>query len=118
LFSADALVKEENVCFHALRVENSSGKPQQGVNVALLQQSSSDCLACATFKQNVVRHNDSRYSIRLEQTVNVLHEVELFVRSRGEKVCALICQRLFGGFAFFVDDGNAGLFANGGFVST
>src|SRR5206468_9877398 len=40
LFSANALVEEENVCLHSLRIEDSGRQSQERMHIALLQQSS------------------------------------------------------------------------------
>ena len=50
LFTGRLAVKEEDVSFNTLGVEYPRGKPQEGVDITLMEQSSSDCLPCTAFE--------------------------------------------------------------------
>ena len=58
------------------------------MNLALVQQLAPNGLAGAPFEENVVRNDDCRPAVLLQQRFYVLEEVELFVGSRSPKVVA------------------------------
>ena len=65
LFSANSFIKEENIRFDSLRIEDSGGKPQECMDIGLLQDAASNCLAGAAFKENVVGNYNRRSAISL-----------------------------------------------------
>ena len=88
-FAGRLLVEEENVGFHALRIEQAGRQTQERVDLALVQQLAADGLACAAFEEHVVRHHDRRPAVLLQQGFDVLEEVELLVGGRRPEVVAL-----------------------------
>ena len=88
-------VEEQDVGLHALGVEDAGRQPQQGVDIALLQQLAADCLACPALKQHVVGHDDGGAAVDLQQGLDVLDEVELLVRRGCPEVVADVGQGLF-----------------------
>ena len=55
--SAGPVVKEKDVCLYALGVEDARGQPQQGVDVAVVEQAFSDGFSCTAFEEHVVGKN-------------------------------------------------------------
>ncbi len=49
------------------------------MDVGLLEQLAADCLAGASLKQDVVRHDDGRSAVLPKDREDVLDEVELLV---------------------------------------
>ena len=86
--------KKSDVRLHALRVEDAGRQAQQRVDVALLEQLAADRLAGAALEEHVVRHDDGRPAVLLQQRLDVLQEVELLVGGRGPEVVAVDDERL------------------------
>jgi len=82
-------VEEHHVRLHATGVEDPGRQPQQGVDVALLQQSPPDGLAGSALKQDVVGDDDGGASVDGEQRPDMLQEVELLVGGGGPEVLLL-----------------------------
>ena len=83
------------------------------MHVALVQQLAPDRLARAALEQHVVGHDHRGAAVDRQDRLDVLDEVELLVAGRGPEVVADDHLRLALGVAFFVDEGDAGLLAEG-----
>ena len=77
--SARPVVKEEYICFHTLSIKDAGRKPQEGVNIAVVQQAFSNDFSSSAFEQNVVRKDNCSFSCSFEESFNVLEEIELLV---------------------------------------
>ena len=104
-------IEEEDVGFDPLRVKDAGGKSQEGVDVGLFQQFAADGFAGAAFEEDVVGEDDGGASVHLEDGMDVLEKVELFVARAGPKVVAVDDQAFFGLFAVRADNRDAALFA-------
>ena len=69
----------EDVGLDSLGVEDAGRQTEQGVNVGLFEELATDCLAGATFEEDIVGHNDRGAAVLLQDRKDVLEEVELFV---------------------------------------
>src|SRR5205807_2943910 len=69
-----------------LRVEHARRQTKKGVDVALVEQLAPNGLPRAALEEDVVRDDDGRLPLDLEQGLDVLHEVELLVGGRGPEV--------------------------------
>src|ERR1017187_2066667 len=112
-FAGRLTVEKEHVGLDALSVKNAGGQPQQGVDIAIVQEAFADGFAGPALKQHVVGQNDSGPPVDLEQTADVLEKVELFVAGGGPEVVAQNLLTLLHLIAILVDDGDAGLFPEG-----
>ncbi len=81
------------------------------MHVRLLEQLAANRLACAAFKQHVVRHDDRRAAMLLEDREDVLEKIELLVAGRRPEVVAVNRQAFFLRLALFVHDRHAALLA-------
>ena len=113
-FTRGLAVKEKNVCFHSLRIENAGRQAQERMHVAFVEQLSSHLFSGSALKKHVIRDHDCRSPVDFQKRLHVLQEIELFVARRGPEIVSVIGQSLFGLFAFFVDDGDARFLAEGG----
>ena len=100
-------VEEQHVGLHALRIENPGGQTQTACARRTGAEVAANRLARATLEQHVVRHDDCRTAIDLQQRLDVLHEVELLVLGRGPEVRALVGVVFLFQFALFIDDGDS-----------
>ena len=64
-------------------------------------------------KQHVVGHDDGTPPVHLQQRLDVLEEVQLLVLRRRPEILAFVAVLLLFQVALFIDDGDAGLFAEG-----
>ena len=80
------------------------------MDVAFSQQLPSHRLAGATFKKDVIRHNNCCLPINLEDGFDVLEEVKLFVRRGCREILPFIDKRFLISLALTIDDSNAALF--------
>jgi hypothetical protein len=92
-----------------LRVEDAGGQPQERVYIELLQQVAPHGLARTAFEEDVVRHDDGRPSVHLQQRLDVLQEVELFVLGGRPEILPLVRGVFLFEVAFFVHDRDAAL---------
>ena len=83
------------------------------MNIELLEQLASHHLARAPLEEHVVRHNDRARPVHLEQRLHVLEEVQLFVLRAGPEVLTLVGVRPSLQLAFFIDDLDRALLAEG-----
>ena len=83
------------------------------MHVALVQQLAAHRLAGAALEEHVVRHDDGRAAVDLQDVAHVLHEVELLVAGRGPEVVAHDGLGFAADFALVGDKGDAALFAKG-----
>ena len=72
-------IKEEDICLYALRVEDTCGKPQERVDIAFMEQLPPHGFTRTALKEDVVRHNNRCFPIDLQEGLDMLEEVELFV---------------------------------------
>ena len=79
------------------------------MNVTLVEQVSPHRLSYAAFEQNVVRYDDGRWLVNLQQGSQVLEEFELLVACRGPEVGTLHHETLTLRIPLGVDEGEAGL---------
>ena len=94
-------IEEQHVRLHALGAEQAGGQPQNGVQVAWLQQLAVHGFRRAAFEQHVVGQHHRRAAVHLQAADDVLHDVELLVRGGGPEVFAVDGQRLPGGSVEF-----------------
>ena len=87
-FAGRLAVEEEDVGLDALGVEDAGGQPQQGMDIAIVQEAFADGFAGAALEENVVGHNDGGAAVDLQQAADVLEEVELLVAGGGPEVVA------------------------------
>lgn len=83
-------IKEDDVCFDAVRVKNSGRQAQNCMQIDCLKQPLAHSFAGAAFKQNVIGDDDRRLSGRFEQGFDVLDKIELLVAGRRPEVLAVI----------------------------
>jgi len=67
LFASGFAVKEEDVRFHALRVEDPCGQSEQSVHIAFVEELSADRFACPTLEEYVVRHHNRHAAMNLHE---------------------------------------------------
>src|SRR6266478_666523 len=84
------------------------------MDVALLEQIAADLLTSATLEEDIIWYHHTGTPTDLEQGEDVLHEVKLFVASRGPEVVADDNPVLLFRFAFLVYESQAALLAKGG----
>src|SRR5260370_1560765 len=65
-------VEEQDVGLDTASVENTRWQPEQGVDVALLQQATADRVSGAAFKEHVVWEHDSRSPVDVEPQPDML----------------------------------------------
>ena len=106
-------VEEEDVGLHALGIKDSRGQAEEGVGVGLLEELAADSFAGSAFEENVVGQDDGGVAVLLQDSENVLEEVELLVAGGGPEVVAVDGERFLGLLAVGADDGDAALFAEG-----
>ena len=70
-------IEKQDVSLHTLGVEDSSRKPEQRVNITLMQQLAPDGLASAALKKHIVGNDDGGAAMNLHAALYVLQEVEL-----------------------------------------
>lgn len=104
-------IKEKNIRLYALRVENPSGKPEQGMHIAFMQEFTPNRLTSTALEKHVVRNHDRGAAVNFEQCFHMLDEVQLLVTGRSPEVVSHHRERLFLLFPFFVDHQNAGFLA-------
>lgn len=81
------LVEEADVGLHAGLVEDPGWEAEERVHVAGLEELSASGLAGPALEEDVVRKDDSgAAAVGLEQGVDVLDEVELFVRGADPEI--------------------------------
>src|SRR6266511_5160895 len=112
-FTGGFLVKEKNVRLDALRVEQTSRKTEKRVDFAFVQQLPSNRLPCAAFEEDIIRHNDCRPAVLLQQRFDVLEKIELLVRGRLPEIIALDDLRFSRHFAVIGHNGRAAFFTKG-----
>jgi hypothetical protein len=101
---AGLAVEEQHVCLDALGVEDAGRQAQQGVDVTFVQQPAADRLPGPALEQHVVGHDHRRPTMRSQQHLDVLHDVELIVRRGRPEVVPHDRERLALGLALGVDD--------------
>lgn len=76
-------IEEENIRLDPLRVEDTGRQSKQGVDVGFMEQFTANRLASAPLKEDVVRDNNRRPALLLEDRKDVLQKIELFVAGRA-----------------------------------
>lgn len=112
-FAGRFSVEEDDIRLHALGVEEPSGQAQDGVDIGLFEQVTTDGFARAALEKHIIRKHDGRASVLLQDGEDVLDEVELFVARARPEVVAVDDQAFLRGFALVVHDGHAALFTEG-----
>ncbi|GDE63383.1 hypothetical protein HmCmsJML268_01364 [Escherichia coli] len=77
--------KEQHVGLHALSVKNTGRQTQNGVQMTLIHQVTTNVGAFAAFKQHVIRHHRRRTTAGVQRFDNMLHKAQLFVAGRVNK---------------------------------
>src|SRR4030042_1821696 len=62
------------------------------MHIAFMKQFAPYCLPCSAFKQNIIWNDDGSPAMLPEQSLNMLKEIELFVRCRCPEILALVNQ--------------------------
>ena len=73
------LVEEQHIRLDARLIEYARGQPQNGVKIRGFQQLFADGFTGSAFKQHIVWHNHRRFARRVQNGVDMLDEVQLFV---------------------------------------
>lgn len=89
------------------------GQPQNGVKIRGFQQLFADGFTGSAFKQHIVWHNHRRFARRVQNGVDMLDEVQLFVGAGRPEILAVVNQILFFLLAFFIGHGDGGFLAKG-----
>ena len=79
LWAGETLIEENHICLYTRLVKNAGWQTENGVQIRGVQQLFTDDLACTTLKQNVIRYNNGRLSGRLQNRIDMLDKVELFI---------------------------------------
>lgn len=79
-------VKEDDVCFDTLFVEDSGREPEDGVEIGGLEEFFADGFSCSAFEEYVIGDDNGCFAGCFENGVDVLDEVELFVGAGGPEV--------------------------------
>ena len=110
------LIKEDHVCLYARLVKDAGGKAEAGVEITGFQQLLPDGFTGAALEKHIVRHDHRRFAGRLQQCVDVLNEIELFVGAGGPEVLAVIHHIFFVLLALLIGKGGADFLPKGGFI--
>ena len=113
LVAGRSAVEKEHVRFHPVGIENARGQAQQRVYVTFLEQPVSDGFGSAAFEEHVVRYYHCRTTIRFEKRHDMLHEVQLFVARRSNKIVTLVDQTFLVTLAVAVHKHHAALLTEG-----
>src|SRR2546426_11759044 len=70
-------VEEQDVRFHALRVEDAGRQAQQRMHVRLLQELATDRFTGAAFEQHVVGEDHSGSAVLIQDSEDMLQKIEL-----------------------------------------
>ena len=81
------------------------------MQVSGFQQFLTDNFARAALKQHIVRHNDRSLAGCFQNGIDVLHKVQLFVRTGCPEVLPVVNEVFFLLFAFLISKGDGGLFS-------
>lgn len=110
------LIKEDHVRLYAGLVKDAGGKAKDGVEITGFQQLFPYGFTGTAFKKHVVRHDHRRFAGRLQQGIDVLDEIELFVGAGGPEVLPVIHQIFFLLLALLIGKGGADFLPKGGFI--
>lgn len=108
-FAGRLAVEEKHVGFDALGVEDAGWQPQQGMDVAIVEEAFANGLAGAALEQDIVGQDDGCAAVDLEQAADVLEEVELLVAGGGPEVVTQNFLALLHLVAVPIDNRDAGL---------
>ena len=112
-FAGRLAVEEEHVGFDALGIEDAGGQAQKGMDIALMQQFPAHGFAGPAFEEDIIRHDDRRAAVDLQQSLDVLDEVQLFVAGGDPEVVANHGSGLMLDIALLGDVGDTALLAEG-----
>ena len=112
-FRGRLFVEEKDICLYSLGIEKTGRQSQECMHIAFMEELAPDCLACAAFKEDVIRHNDCRTAMLFEKSLYMLDKIKLFVRGRCPEVLTLDRLFLLVRLPVSADYGCTALFAEG-----
>ena len=89
LLAGGLAVEEQDVRLDALGIEYPRRQAQERMHVALLEQLPPDRLTGPAFKQHVIRHDDRAAAVDLQDRLDMLQKIELFVAGRRPEIVPL-----------------------------
>ena len=107
------LIEKDDIRLDAGLVEDTGRQAQDRMQVGGFEQLLTHCFTGAALKENIIGDDDSRFSVRLQQRVDMLNEVELFVGAGRPEVLTVIYQLVLFLLALVVGEGDRRFLAEG-----
>ena len=100
-FTASLLLEKEHVCFHSIRIKYPCRKTENSVKITVMKNLLTDNLSCTSLKKHIIWKDYGCPSVHLEERVNMLDKIQLFIARGGPEVRSFDTIIIFSFFSVF-----------------